>query len=62
MNCSNSWFQRLPFVVQIMICVVSPFLLVFVYIVKSGYGYISFLYITSVEVILNNYVFFLLNV
>jgi len=44
-------FQRLPFYIQIMTCAIPPFLLVVVYIVESGYGYISFLYITSVEVI-----------
>ncbi|CAI6345119.1 unnamed protein product [Macrosiphum euphorbiae] len=48
-NYSNSMFQRLPFYIQIMTCAIPPFLLVVVYIVESGYGYISFLYITSVE-------------
>jgi len=44
-------FQSLPFYIQIMTCVIPPILLVVIYIVESGYGYISFLYITSVEVI-----------
>lgn len=55
MNFSNSaMFQSLPFYIQIMLCAIPPLLLVIQvvqYTVESGYGYISFLYITSVEVI-----------
>ncbi|VVC40423.1 Sodium:neurotransmitter symporter [Cinara cedri] len=48
-NYSNSIIESVPFFIQMMALGISPFLLLILTIVMSGYGYTSFLYITSVK-------------
>ncbi|XP_050544072.1 sodium- and chloride-dependent transporter XTRP3A-like [Daktulosphaira vitifoliae] len=43
------WYQSIPFFIQCFIYIFLPVLLLVMYVVRSGYGYVSFIYITSIE-------------